>query len=108
MFRFTVFRLLGNVFVYLLPPWNDLIISPLCRTYPLNFPLKVYPLSVFESFTLRGRHNAIAPLENYVRKCIKAWSLEEVSRIRHYIRIGMLLLQTPLATPTCFPEFVPN
>ena len=32
------------------PPWHDLVISPLCRTYPINFPQKVCPLTTMENF----------------------------------------------------------
>ena len=79
LFIFTVFRLLQNIFVKLLPTWHNLIISRLCRTSHINFPWIVSPLSVMESLffkkklphTLQRRHYVIAPLGNHVKKCIK-------------------------------------
>ena len=38
LFIFTVFRLLQNIFVKLLPTWHNLIICLLCRTSHINFP----------------------------------------------------------------------
>ena len=56
--------------------------------------------------TLQGRHYAIVPLENHVRKCIKTINILEfakvgiegweVSGMRYYVRIGMLSLQYKL------------
>ena len=44
---------------------------------------------------LRERHYSVAPLENHVRKCIKTCQHIGVWK-RYYMRIGMLLSQTPL------------
>ena len=53
IFRCTVFKLLGNVFMKLRHLWEDLIINSSCRTTPLHkFASKNYTLSVIKSFFL--------------------------------------------------------
>ena len=56
--RFTVFRLLKNVFVKLSCPWHDIIINPPCRTVPQQIcPETFVPCLVWKAFRKRSLHN---------------------------------------------------
>ena len=71
--RSTVFRLLAKAFVKLTHSWHDLIINPPCGTASNKFPKNNLSPAFHEkllekspSILYRGRHYALAPMENHV------------------------------------------
>ena len=131
--RCKVFTSLGIAFVKLLHFW-PLIWSliPMKNILPMNMPAKnLSPIchkKLFEqgpSILCWERHYALAPLENHVGVCAllifsrkfglklfkrlnlakrNAW--QEVSGLRHYVRLWMLSVKTSLSTPLRLKLFV--
>ena len=97
-------------------PWHNPLISPLCKTTPINFSEKDCPLSAMESFfKKRGSpmlyREDTMPLPNWkimsenVLKLLTYWI--GVCKSGDWVIRGQWV-QTPLGNPSCFSDFVSN